>query len=77
MEHAPKTREKIEAADVVLSTNDVVFLANRFPRLISALTSAIFVSGTSGITSILEYRRVNPISIIKKTGGSLNEYHTQ
>ena len=30
---------KIEVADVVVSTNHVVFLANRFPRLISLLTS--------------------------------------
>ena len=28
-------REKIEVADVVLSTNHVVLLANRFTRLIS------------------------------------------
>ena len=39
----------------------MVFLANRFPRLIILPTSAIFVSGTSGITAILKYRSVNPI----------------
>ena len=48
MEWAPKTREKIEVEDIVLSTNHVVFLA-------------IFVSGRSGITFILKYRSVNPI----------------
>ena len=58
-----KTRDKIEVVDVVVSTNHVVFLANRFPRLISLPTSAIFVSGTSGITAILEYRSVNPIRV--------------
>ena len=47
--------------DVVVSTKNVVFLANRFPRLISLATSAIFVSGTSGITAILKYKSVNPI----------------
>ena len=57
-------REKIEVADVVLSTNHVVLLANKFPRLISIVTSTIFVSGTSGITSILKYRRVSPIYVI-------------
>ena len=59
---APKTRDEIEVADVVLGTDHVVFLANGFPRLISILTSAIFVSGTSGILSILKYRSVNPIN---------------
>ena len=54
-------RDKIEVADVVVSTNHVVFLANRFQRLISLSISAIFVSGTSGITAILKYRSVNPI----------------
>ena len=44
-----------------MSTNHVVFLTNRFPRLISLPMSAIFVSGTSGITAILKYGRVNPI----------------
>ena len=42
-------------------TNDVIFRANRFPRLISLPTSTIFVSGTSGITAILKYRSVNYI----------------
>ena len=40
----------------------MVFLANRFPRLIILPTSAIFVSGTSGITAILKYRSVNSVS---------------
>ena len=44
--------KKIKVADVVVSTNHVTFLTNRFPRLISLSTSAIFVSGTSGITAI-------------------------
>ena len=42
----------------------MVFLANRFPRLISLPKSAIFVSGTSGITAILKYRSVNPIVLV-------------
>ena len=62
MELAPNAREKIKVADVVMSSNHVVFLANRFSRLISLPTSAIFVSGTSGIMTILKYRNVNPIS---------------
>ena len=62
MQSAPKSRDKIEVADVVVSTNHVTFLTDRFPRLISLQTSAIFVSGTSGIIAILEYRSVNPIS---------------
>ena len=53
--------KKIKVADVVVSTNRVTILTNRFQRLISLLTSAIFVSGTSGITAILEYRSVNSI----------------
>ena len=40
----------------------MTFLTNRFPRLISLPTSAIFVSGTIGVTAILKYRSVNPIS---------------
>ena len=54
-------RDEIEVGDVVLSTDHVVLLAYRFPRLISILMSAIFVSGTSGITPILKYMSVNPI----------------
>ena len=50
---------KIKVADVVVSTHHVTFLTNRFPRLISLPTSAIFVSGTNGITAILKYRNVN------------------
>ena len=42
----------------------MVFLANRFPRLISLQTSAIFVSGTRGITAILKYRSVDPIVLV-------------
>ena len=63
MQSAPKSWDKIKVEDVVVSTNYVVFLANRFPKLISLPTSAIFVSGTSGITAILKYRSVNPIDI--------------
>ena len=63
MQLAPKTRDKTEVADVAVNTNHVVFQANRFPRLISLPTSAIFVSGTSGITAILKYRSVNPIDL--------------
>ena len=51
MEQVPKTRDEVEVADVVLGTNHMVLLANRFPRLI-VYVFAIFVSGTSGITSI-------------------------
>ena len=64
MQKVPNARDKIKVADVVVSTNHVTFLTNRFPRLISLLTSAIFVSGTSGITAIKKkYRGVNPIYI--------------
>ena len=62
MQSAPKSRDKIKVADVVVITNHVTFPTNRFPRLITLPTSAIFVSGTSGITAILKYRSVNPIS---------------
>ena len=47
-----------------MSTNHVVFQANRFLRLISLPTSAIFASETSGITAILKYRSVNPIVLV-------------
>ena len=63
MQSAPKLRDKIKVADVVVSTNHVTFLTNRFPRLISLAMSAIFVSGASGITAILKYGSVNPIII--------------
>ena len=56
-------RTKIKVADVVVSTNHVTFLTNRFPRLISLPMLAIFVSGTSGTTAISKYRSVNPIYI--------------
>ena len=55
---------KIKGADVVVSTNHVTFLTNRFPGLISLPTPAVFVSVTSGIKAILEYRSVNPISSV-------------
>ena len=42
----------------------MVLLANRFPRLTSLPTFAIFVSGTSDITAILKCRSVNPINPI-------------
>ena len=64
MRSAPNARDKIKVADLVVSTNHVTFLTNWFPRFIDLLTSAIFVSGTSGITAILKYRGVNPISIV-------------
>ena len=63
MQSASNARDKIKVADVVVSTNHVNFLANRFPRLISLPTSDIFISRTSGITAILKYRSVNPIYI--------------
>ena len=47
-----------------MSTNHVVFLANRFLRLISLPTSAIFVLGTRGITAILKYRSKNSIVLV-------------
>ena len=58
---ALNARDKIKVADVIVNTNYVTFLTNRFPRLISLSTSTIFVSGTCGITAILKYRSVNPI----------------
>ena len=61
MRLAPNARDKIKDGDVVVSTDHVIFLTNRFSRLISLQTSIIFVSGTSGITAILKYRSVNPI----------------
>ena len=56
MQSVPNVRDEIKVADVVVSTNHVIFLTNRLPRLISLPTSAIFISGTSGITAILKYR---------------------
>ena len=53
--------DRIKGADVVVSTNHVTFLTNRFPGLISLPTSTIFVS--SGIMAILKYRSINPISL--------------
>ena len=66
---APNVRDKIKAADVVVSTNHVTFLTNRFLRL-SLPTSTVFVSGTSGITVILKYRSVNPLTLIPKKGST-------
>ena len=63
MRSAPNAWDKIKVADVVVSTNHVTFLTNRFLRLISLPTSAIFVSGTSGITAVLKYRSVKPIRL--------------
>ena len=63
MQSAPNVRDKIKFADVVVRTNHVTFLTNRFPRLISLSTSAIFVSGKSNVTAISEYRSINPIYI--------------
>ena len=64
MQSAPNARDKIKVADVFVSTNHVTFLTNKFPKRISLPTSAIFVSGTSGITAIIKYRCANPIYII-------------
>ena len=69
MQYSPKTRDKIEVADEVVSTNHMVFLANSFPRRVSLPTSAIFVSGTCGITAILKYHHhhVVPLARISLT----------
>ena len=63
MQSVQNARDKIKVADVAVSINHVTFLTNRFPRLISLLTSTIVVSGTSGITAILKYGSVTPIHI--------------
>ena len=63
MQSAPNAQDKIKVVDVVVSTNHMIFVNNRFPRLISLPMSANFLSGTSGITDILRYRSVNPIYI--------------
>ena len=54
MHSAPKSLDKIDVADVVVSRNHVTFLTNRFPRLISLPTSASFILEISGITAILK-----------------------
>ena len=64
MRLVPIAQDKIKGADIVVSTNHMIFLTNRFLKLISLLTSPIFVSGTSeslsyslefsGITGILK-----------------------
>ena len=66
MQSATNAWNKIKVVDIVVSTNHVTFLTNRFPRLISILTSALFVSGTRGIMAILKYRSVNPIRLINE-----------
>ena len=58
---APNTRDKIKGADVVVRSNHVIFLTNRFSRLISLPMPTVFASETSGITAILKYRSVNRI----------------
>ena len=63
MQSVPNAQDKIKDADVVVRTNHVTFLINRSPRQISLPTSAIFVSGTSGITTILKYKSVNPLTL--------------
>ena len=65
MRSAPNARYKTKVADVVVSTNHMTFLTNRFLRLISLPTSTSFVSGTSIITAILKYRSVKPIGQIE------------
>ena len=61
MQSTPNARDKIKVTDIVVSTNHGTSLTNRFPRLISLLTCAMFVSGTSSVTAILKYKSVNPI----------------
>ena len=63
MQSAPESQDKIKVTDVVVSTKHMTFLTNRLVRLISLPTSTIFVLQTSGITTILKYRGVNPIYI--------------
>ena len=58
---APNAQDTIKGADVVVSTNNVIFLTNRFPRLISVPTFTIFALGKSGITAMLINGSVNPI----------------
>ena len=52
--------------DVVLNTDHVVLLANGFPETEYLRASAIFVSGTSSIPPILNYRSVNPVDTMSK-----------
>ena len=54
--------DKIKGADVILCTNHVTLLTNRFTRLISLQISTIFFSGTTTQTYILKYRSVNPLT---------------
>ena len=67
MQSAPNACDKIRVADIVVSTNHVIFQTNRFLRLISLPTSTIFVSGTSGIMASLKYRNVNPIGLFSSS----------
>ena len=71
---APNARDKIKGADIIVNTNHVTFMTNRFQKLISLPTSTIFVSGTSGITAILKYRSVDPINhtTVNQQGQPLN-----
>ena len=62
MRSALNARDKIKVSDIVVSTSHMTFLTHRFSSLISLPTTTIFVSGTSGITAILKYRSVNPMS---------------
>ena len=53
---APNAQDKIKGTDVVVSTNHVIFLTYRFKKLISLLTSTIFVLGTSeSVSYFLEF----------------------
>ena len=77
MQSAKSARDKIVVVEVVVSTNHVTFLTNRFLRLISLPKSAIIVLVTSGIMAILKYRSVNPIYffiIIYSLHSKLNLY---
>ena len=64
MRSAPNACDQIKVADVVVSTNHLTFLTDRFPKLINLPTYTIFVSGTSGIMGILKYRSVNSIPLL-------------
>ena len=55
-------RDKIKDADVVGSINHVTSLTNRFPKLISLLTSTILVSGASeSLSFFLEFSCITVI----------------
>ena len=60
---SPNARDKIHGADVIGSINHVIFLINRFSRLVSLPTSAIFVLGTrESVSHFLEFSRITTIS---------------